>query len=630
MPEKLSQGPRIGYDSRVGAGLSRGPNTKKTMVAAAWSNTWPAPGATLDLDFANNRGFVRGLGQGGVMDGITFTRASVGKYVDQDGLLVEAGNNVPRFDWAGTGVVAQRNLFLFTEAITSYWSGEAVSVTLNAATTPAGYSAALVTETSTNAEHRLRRAPVLASSTQITLTQSAVVKPNGRQFLTFIPQADGMTPRVVLDVVNNTYVIASGFGSQGGLFISCTSTALSDGWYRVALSWVTSLNPNSINLVFQLANTSSNGVGYLGDGTSGMYIGEPQVEFGSTATDYQARGAQLPTNTPLRPAETCNGLLIEEARTNRLLWCRDATQTNWTKTDITPAKDQTGIDGVANAASSLTATADGGTCIQTITLASGSRTGSVYLKRLTGTGVVQVSLDGSTWSTAELSDTEWRRIVLSGTVTNPVVGVRLAVSGDAVAMDYGQVEDGGYETTPILTTSATATRAVDLGTTASSQGPLFISFSQGTILWRGKRTGTGQTASEGTAFELDNAEFQRNSIQLMYDNGSFNRPILRLLGQTTTFTPSGVAGSSPNFIFGEPEATIIGSFAQGNSVVGINGVLGSVATQSFEMPMPTRLKLSTASSNAQGSDFNGTIKRISIWPKRLTNEILAKLFGAEL
>jgi hypothetical protein len=290
---KLTDGPRTTSDlSKVGGGLTRGPNQGKKLAAATWSETWPAPGSTLDLDFANDRGWVRGVGQGRSMDAVTFTRASVGKYVDQDGIVQDAANGQPRFDWASTA--------------------------------------------------------------------------------------------------------STGAGTQADPYI-----------------------------------------------------------------------------IPLAANPTSNGLLIEEARTNRILWCRDATQTEWVKTNITAAKDQTGIDGVANAASSLTATANDGTCIQTITLASGSRTGSVYLKRITGTGNVQVSLDGSTYSTVDLSASEWRRIVLSGTVTNPTVSLKLAVSGDAVAMDYGQVEDGAWETSPILTTNAAVTRAIDA---ASISGQNFLSW----------------------------------------------------------------------------------------------------------------------------------------------------------
>jgi hypothetical protein len=73
----------------------------------------------------------------------------------------------------------------------------------------------------------------------------------------------------------------------------------------------------------------------------------------------------------------------------------------------------------------------------------------------------------------DLSDTEWRRIVLSGTVTNPTVGIKIATSGDAVAMDYAQVEDGAFATTPILTTTATVTRSAD---TAQLQSNVFNAF----------------------------------------------------------------------------------------------------------------------------------------------------------
>jgi hypothetical protein len=444
MPEKLSQGPRIGYDSRVAAGLSRGPNTKKTMVAAAWSGTWPAPGATLDLDFANNRGFVRGLGQGGVMDGITFTRASVGKFVDQDGVVQDADNGVPRFDWAGTEVVAGNLIPNSEDFEVAAWSKTNVTVSKSGGVNTIQQVGGL-----TNVQTNVNQAMTFAVGDN---TISVKLKPDGSRYVElFAGNLTGATNfRLRADLQD--LIIGSGVGSI---------EAVEDGYFRVSFI-VNVLDTDTAGLLqFGVIPSLSSLVWTTTSTDVRLLVKELQVEAGVVATPYKATGAQLPSTTPLRPAPTCNGLLIEEARTNRLLWCRDATQTQWVKTDITAAKDQTGIDGVAAAASSLTATADGGTCIQTITLASGSRTGSVYLKRLTGTGVVQVSLDGTTWSTVDLSTDEWRRIVLSGTVTNPVVGVRIAVSGDAVAMDFGQVEDGNYASSPVLTTAATSTRSAD-------------------------------------------------------------------------------------------------------------------------------------------------------------------------
>jgi hypothetical protein len=122
---------------------------------------------------------------------------------------------------------------------------------------------------------------------------------------------------------------------------------------------------------------------------------------------------------------------------------------------------------------------------------------------------VQVSLDGSTWSTVDLSSTEWRRIVLSGTVTNPVVGIRLATNGDAVAMDYAQVEDGAFATTPILTTTASATRAAEA---ASISGNAFFGFfnpAQSTVMFKGNLNNAGNTIA--WAFEGGTPTFRHGS-----------------------------------------------------------------------------------------------------------------------
>ena len=160
---------------------------------------------------------------------------------------------------------------------------------------------------------------------------------------------------------------------------------------------------------------------------------------------------------------TDKGLLAEEARTNVVLWNRDLTNVVWTKTNITAAKDQTGPDGVANSASSLTATAADGTCLQSITLASSALFQSVYVKRITGSGVINMTMDnGATWSVIPVTSS-WARVSIPAqTLVDPRVGFRIVTSGDAIAVDFVQLEAGAFATSPIPTTTASAARAAEI------------------------------------------------------------------------------------------------------------------------------------------------------------------------
>jgi hypothetical protein len=510
---KLGEGARTTSDlSRVGGGLSRGANEGKKLNAAPWSDTFPAAGATLDLDFANNRGFVRGVGQGGVMDAITFTRASTGWYIGEDGLLQEAGNGEPRFDWASTEQVANRNLLAFTEQFdNSYWAKPQTTVVADtiATTDPLGTNTAdLFYPTLSGSFRSVQRAVDIASLNIKTI--SVYAKSGG---LTWLSIRDNINAWAFFDLTNGVLgTVTSGY--------TASITDVGDGWYRCVAT-----NTNGVvSFPTFMASDANGGAFVTATGTNGYYLWGAQGEIGTIVTDYTP--VSFPTSsTPLRANPTSNGILIEEARTNRLLWNRDATQTEWVKTNITAAKDQTGIDGVANAASSLTATDDNGTCIQTITLAAGNRTGSVYLKRLTGTGLIQITLDGLTYSTVELSDTEWYRIVLSGSVTNPTVGIKIVVDGDAVAMDYGQVEDGLFFTTPILTTTATATRAIDTATISGVNfKPEFFRSYYGAIY-----TETQLTAPQGEQYYWFTALNTNRRVDARYQNTTigttFGNPI---------------------------------------------------------------------------------------------------------
>lgn len=157
------------------------------------------------------------------------------------------------------------------------------------------------------------------------------------------------------------------------------------------------------------------------------------------------------------------GLRLTGAQTELTLWNRDLTNAVWTATTATVAKNQTGADGVATSASSITATAGNATVLQAITNASAARIMGAYVKRLTGAGTINITQDnGVTW-TAIVPTGAWVFYTLpSATLANPTVGFQIVTNGDAIAVDYVSERAGTFVADVIATTSAAVTQAADV------------------------------------------------------------------------------------------------------------------------------------------------------------------------
>ena len=148
-----------------------------------------------------------------------------------------------------------------------------------------------------------------------------------------------------------------------------------------------------------------------------------------------------------------------------MLHSRDLSNAAWsTKTNITAAKTATGLDGIANTATTLTATAADAIILQpTSGIASAARCASAYVKRRTGTGTISFTQDGTNWTdiTAQINSSTWSRVQITSTLANPSVGFKISTSGDEIDVDCVQNEAGAVATSPIVTTTTAITRNAD-------------------------------------------------------------------------------------------------------------------------------------------------------------------------
>lgn len=139
----------------------------------------------------------------------------------------------------------------------------------------------------------------------------------------------------------------------------------------------------------------------------------------------------------------------------------------WTRSNLNVttgrlSNDDSSVGGNAYAPDILTATAGNGTLLQSLTSASADRTFSIWLKRKTGTGNIDLTVDnGGTWTTKTITS-NWERYDITQTaVTNPVFGIRIVTNGDEVYAWGAQLENASFASSYIPTTSASVTRAAD-------------------------------------------------------------------------------------------------------------------------------------------------------------------------
>jgi hypothetical protein len=334
--------------------------------------------------------------------------------------------------------------------------------------------------------------------------------------------------------------------------------------------------------------------------------------------DSAGRWIAFPPNVLRR---TDRGTLIEESRTNVVLWNRDLTNGVWFANNLEIAKDQTGIDGLTNAASSLMATSENGTVVQKLTLSSSARVQSAFVKRISGSGVINMTMDGGiTWTRIRATSPEWTRVVIpTQTLANPLVGFQVATTGDKIAVDFVQNENSASGvTSPIWTTSEAVLRAADVVTMTMPPNfgdsiTLFAKYSQPTTV-----------TERGFNVIIDVNDGTHNNRETLF--------IADIVGKVASANSSTDGINAARIDAYENYSTLADAIIAYAAAPNERALVHSGVVVEDGMPTRPRLDSVFIGSRPGGfSYFNGYIKRVAMWPTtRKPNSFLQKITRSRL
>ena len=156
-----------------------------------------------------------------------------------------------------------------------------------------------------------------------------------------------------------------------------------------------------------------------------------------------------------------DGHTTAKAEENLLLYSQDFTNAAWVNSNTSDSGDSVAAPDGTTTADTITATAGNGTILQTFTAVAGGYTFSVYLKRKTGTGDVQIAADSGTWTTKAIDET-WTRYSVTQTLTagSKTAGIKLVTDTDEVYAWGAQLELRSSMTAYTPTTSQPITNYI--------------------------------------------------------------------------------------------------------------------------------------------------------------------------
>lgn len=377
---------------------------------------------------------------------------------------------------------------------------------------------------------------------------------------------------------------------------------------------------------------------------------------GNTATVTNSSGviAAINANLPrfdFNPTTlVCNGLLIEEARTNLILYSEQFDNALWNKTDTTITANS--IIAPSNALTAELATegsAGSSNVAQAITIvANSTNTFSVFLKRGNtdwvrfviwdsvnnanrisawvnlSTGALGATVVNGGTSTGGVATTTnygngWYRVTLSGAVNNAAIllnclfssaasdGVVTRVSGATYYAWGAQTESGAFATSYIPTVASTVTRTADVAVMTGTNFSSWYNATQGSFMYQFNNTLSvgnrflGGPSNTSTSNRI--STFYNGTPTLIYEQ------VIDTSAQASLFG----AGTPPPTI-GVQKTCL--TYKQNDFAAAFNGAAALTDTSGT---VPTLNQMDIGSLLGASQFLNSHVQKISYWPQRLTN-----------
>jgi hypothetical protein len=549
------------------------------MMGSMMRRAMLGDGSTLSLDFTQMSTLADLTSRG-----LAFSRSTSGTFINSQGLVQYAGQNL-YFNTAFGGL-----------------SGT------NPTLTSSGWTYAFSTGSANF--HGDGSVTMTASSQRIGIARSSGFTGAGRRIIASVDILTvgdtGLTPSNLLTTgtfTNSAYYVNSGLYTAGNVTGPCTLSFVFDSptsgttgaYFGVGMS------SNSTAEV-KFANPRLN----LWNGV----VPAPYLENTSTTAERHDPRFDYDPST-----QAPRGLLVEGQATNLLNWSESfatsgGTNNNWADTSITRTAGQA---DPANGTTAIrfTASAGNATVISSAAIGtSAQRTFSIWLRRVTGTGNIQFTTDnGTTWTTQAITSS-WVRYTFPATTAAQRVGIRIVTSADAIEMWGAMLEDGSGSSSYIPTGASQGSRAADSCVMTGSNFSSWFNATEGTLLAHAIRSRTSDIGRIASV----NDNTANESIELGADTtGEF----IVVDGGST------LATISPGTVTANTAFKIAGAYKLNDVQAALGGTLGTADT-SVTMPTVDRLMIGQQ-AGASPVYLNGTIALLKYWPTRLPNAQLQAL-----